>query len=110
SCSPGPRVLIQPRRSGGLRTSSDQSLLELLTACHERIRRFTAMAVALTEPSAQSRPPSEVTDAADGVRRYLAVALPLHAADEELSITPRLRARAPSLAPALDRMCQEHVD
>jgi hemerythrin-like domain-containing protein len=103
-------VLIQPRRAGGLRTSSDQSLLELLMACHERIRRFTAMAVALTEPSARTRPVAEVTEAADGVRRYLAVALPLHAADEELSITPRLRAHQPALVPSLERMCTEHTE
>ena len=102
-------MLLQPRRAGALRTGGDDSLLDLLLACHERIRRFTALAVALAEPAALARPAADVADGADGVRRYLALALPLHVADEDLSLTPRLLARAPATEAALARMHGEHL-
>jgi hypothetical protein len=102
-------VLIQPRRGPLATAGSDESLADLLLACHERIRRFTAMAVALAEPAALTRPAVEIADAADAVRRYLALALPLHVADEDTSLTPRLLAHAPATAAALARMHDEHV-
>lgn len=85
-----------------------ESLGELLLACHARIRRFTALAVALAEPAAAARSPAEVADGADAVRRYLELALPLHAADEDESLAPRLVARVPATAAALARMAAEH--
>jgi hypothetical protein len=104
-------MLLRPRRSAGLaKAGGDDALIDLVLACHERIRRFTAMAVALTEPAALTRPPADVADAADGVRRYLSLALPLHVADEEQSLTPRLREHAPATAAALDRMHAEHLE
>jgi len=62
----------------------------MLLDCHRRIRHFTALAVAL--PDATAVPPAEIASAAAGVVRYFAEALPLHAADEDASIAPRLLA------------------
>lgn len=77
-----------------------------LRACHARIRHFTALAARLAEPA--EAPVEQVRDAADEVRRYFAEALPLHVADEELTIAPRLRGREVDLDRALDRMAEEH--
>lgn len=66
----------------------DTGPLELLLACHERIRRFSALAVKLT--ASANAPPAELAQAAAGVHRYFTVALPLHVLDEDLSIAPRL--------------------
>ncbi len=85
-----------------------ESLTELLLACHARIRRYAAMAETLALPATAARPPAEIADGADGVRRYFEVALPLHVADEELSLTPRLLRHAPTTAAALATMRREH--
>jgi hemerythrin-like domain-containing protein len=61
----------------------------MLLACHERIRSFTAIASRLAE--VQDAAPAEVANAAAGVHRYYTVALPLHEADENESLYPRLR-------------------
>ena len=60
-----------------------------LAACHERIRRFAAMAEAVA--SRPEAPANERAEAAAGVVRYFTIALPLHAADEDDSVRPRLR-------------------
>lgn len=80
--------------------------VELLLECHERIRHFIGVAKRL----AAARGPSdaEVAEAAAAVRRYLAEALPLHAADEEESMVPRLRGRDPAIDGALAVMRREH--
>jgi iron-sulfur cluster repair protein YtfE (RIC family) len=81
-------------------------VVDVLLECHERIRAFTAMAARLA--SASAPPPREVAEAAAKVRRYFADALPLHAADEEESILPRLRGRDPDVDRELAAMHREH--
>lgn len=78
----------------------------LLAECHERIRRFTALAGRLAAP--EGVPPAELAEAARRVIRYFEEALALHAADEDLAIHPRLLAARPDLAEVLDRMTKEH--
>lgn len=84
--------------------------IELLAACHERIRRFAGLAQKLA--AAKGAPEHEVRDVAAAVRRYFDEALPLHVADEEESVIPRLRTRAESatseLAAALERIAEDH--
>lgn len=81
---------------------------ELLFACHGRIRWFTALADRLS--SAEPASEAAITDAARRVHRYHAVALPLHQADEEQSIAPRLeRAATPEVLEAVAKMKREHV-
>jgi len=69
-----------------------EDALELLTACHVRIRHFAAAAVKLAH--AQAAAPEEIRQSANGIYRYLSVSLPLHEADEEDTLRPRLDAVA----------------
>lgn len=69
---------------------TDPTLADLLLACHERIRHFTAVARRIAE--ARGAPLDQIADAAADVHRYFTVAFPLHEADEILSIAPRLTA------------------
>ena len=65
-----------------------ESALDLLLGCHQRIRHFTATAAKLAH--AQGATQDEIRMAAAGVYRYYSVSLPLHEADEEDSLRPRL--------------------
>lgn len=69
-----------------------EDAFDLLTACHVRIRHFTSAAVKLAH--AQAAAPEELQMSAAGVYRYLSVSLPLHEADEEDTLRPRLEAVA----------------
>lgn len=91
----------------GARSGGDDDLVGLLGECHVRIRKFTALARQLA--AATDLPAAEVADAATAVRRYFAEALPLHVADEDLSIVPRLRGRDAAVDAALAAMSEEHV-
>jgi hypothetical protein len=90
--------------------AASEGPVEALLACHRRIRHFTGMAAALA--GASRAPEREIAEAAAAVARYFDEALPLHAADEDLSIAPRLLARAPEgpLRAALATMSAEHVE
>lgn len=78
------------------------ALLDLLHDCHARIRRFGAMAGSIA--AADDAADAEVRDAALAVARYFREALPLHVADEEHSIAPRLH----GVDAALAAMHREH--
>jgi len=94
-------------RSPGLSARPpDDTVLAALLACHERIHRFTALAARLATADGT---PTERAEAGAGVVRYFTVALPLHAADEDLSLAPRLRGRDAAVDAALTQMTAEHV-
>ena len=80
-----------------------------LLECHERIRRFTAMALRLA--ASHAAPLSERVEAARLLQRYFATALPLHVADEDGTVMPRLLAAQPDepLRAALQQMESEHL-
>lgn len=90
----------------GRRAQRSTDLVGLLLDCHERIRRF--MALAQTIALRSDAPHAEVIEACTGVERYFARALPLHVADEEESILPRLRGLDPELDHALSHMHAQH--
>ena len=69
-----------------------EDALQLLTACHARIRHFSTAAVKLAHAQAASA--EDIRMSAAGVYRYLSVSLPLHEADEEDTVRPRLDAVA----------------
>jgi len=69
-----------------------EDAVDLLIGCHQRIRHFTAVAVKLAH--AQDATSDDVRQAAEGVHRYYGVALPLHEADEDQTLEPRLRPAA----------------
>lgn len=72
-----------------------EDAVDLLTGCHQRIRHFTAVAVKLAHAHGAS--PEDIRQAADAVHRYYSVSLPLHEADEDQTLHPRL-------SPAADEM------
>src|SRR5690606_21064266 len=78
-----------------------------LLACHERIRRFVAMAFATA--TREEAPASDIAEACARVRRYFTEALPLHVADEELSVLPRLRGTSAEVDAALATMQEQHA-
>jgi hypothetical protein len=65
-----------------------EDAVDLLTGCHQRIRHFTGVATKLAH--AQGATAEEIRQAAAGVYRYYSVSLPLHEADEEHTLRPRL--------------------
>ncbi len=83
-----------------------EDLAGLLLDCHQRIRRFTALAGRLAAPGDAAS--AELAEAAGRVLRYFEGALPLHAADEDETIRPRLVVARPDLAEVLARMTEQH--
>lgn len=81
-------------------------VVDLLHECHGRIRRFLDLAHALASSSGADE--REIRGAADQIVRYFTSAFPLHVADEDDSISPRLAGREPTLDVALARMRADH--
>lgn len=96
-----------------IRTSPDtaqteETAVDLLLGCHQRIRHFTDVALRLAQnPDASA---GDRTEAAKAVLRYFTVALPLHEADENDSVYPRLRTvlTQGALAEANEAMVDQH--
>jgi iron-sulfur cluster repair protein YtfE (RIC family) len=85
----------------------EQDAIGMLLACHQRIRNFTGIALRLGDTDAAA--PAEVANAAEAVHRYYTVALPLHEADENQSVYPRLRqVLTGDDAHALELMVEQH--
>jgi hemerythrin-like domain-containing protein len=80
-------------------------ILELLMACHSRIRRFTGGLVALCSTPAEDE---RVVPTAEACLRYFREALPLHAQDEEESLLPRVLALPDPPIQALQAMREQH--
>ena len=68
-----------------------QDAVDMLLACHQRIRNFTGIALRLADAAAAG--PEAISNAAEAVHRYYSIALPLHEADENESVYPRLAQR-----------------
>jgi iron-sulfur cluster repair protein YtfE (RIC family) len=88
--------------------AAEAGLVELLLECHERIRRFCALARAAGEPG--DAPVEQVSEACASVERYFGEALPLHVQDEEESILPRLSGHSPEVDRALATMQTQHAE
>lgn len=65
----------------------------LLRACHGRVTHFAELALRLADHPTDSAPGEAVQQAAGKVLRYFDQAAPLHHADEEEDLLPRLRQR-----------------
>ncbi len=85
-----------------------EDAVDLLLECHGRIRYFTELALQLA--TVENARPSEIANAADRVVRYFSIALPLHSADEDESLAPRLRAVGldDQLLEAVEAMTAQH--
>jgi len=91
----------------GHASSKPESALELLTSCHDHIRHFTSSISKLAHSEGSEL--AEISTAAAAAHRYFSVALPLHEADEEDSLRPRLlESGAAEIAPALEAMTHQH--
>jgi iron-sulfur cluster repair protein YtfE (RIC family) len=87
---------------------TEPSLVALLSECHQRIRHFIRLA---GEIAARTEAPLEqVVQACEDVKRYFSIAFPLHVADEEQSVLPRLHPRCPQLEQALNDMPRQHLE
>jgi len=83
-------------------------VVDLFLDCHERIRRFVELARVLGRRG--DLPAAEVEDGCARVARYFRQALPLHVADEEHSVLPRLGGHSARIDDALSRMHRQHED
>ena len=86
-----------------------EDAVSTLLGCHDRIRHFTNMALRLASADHVSN--DDIVSAAGQVHRYFTVALPLHEADENESLHPRLRQAAPEgelAGAAADAMVEQH--
>lgn len=82
-----------------------EGLVDLLTACHERIRYFVGLARSL---DLEAAPLEANVDASARVHRYFVQAFPLHLEDEEEGVFVRLHGRSAAVDQALETMCAEH--
>lgn len=101
-----PMNLVQLKFSEGSDASAPESLVDLLLACHARIRRFARLA-----QTVGARPElsvAEVRAATVLCVRYFADALPLHVRDEEDSLWPRLLERNEALSSTIAVMKAQH--
>lgn len=91
---------------GSPRTGGDEprGVVPRLLDCHERIRRFTALAVKLG--GADEAPADEVRQAASMTLGYFVRSLPHHSADEDESIAPALAGAG--VDAALATMTEQH--
>lgn len=92
---------------GGARFGAGpEDLAQLLLACHQRIRSFSALALRIG--SEEGLGAVELREGCERVARYFTEALPLHVKDEEEGLIPQLRGREPELDRALEQMASEH--
>lgn len=88
------------------RADDSADLVNLLEDCHRRIRHFVVLA---REAALRTDAPlDQVRQACADVERYFSEALPLHVADEEESIAPRLRGLSIEVDRALEVMESQH--
>ncbi len=95
---------IKPLQAAADKT---ETAAEMLLGCHQRIRYFTAVSARLAD--ADPRVTAEIAEAAEAVHRYFTVALPLHEADENESLHPRLSGAGAPVAIASEEMVRQHA-
>jgi hemerythrin-like domain-containing protein len=74
----------------GKESPQPKNALEMLLDCHVRIRHF--MQLSRTLALAEFAPAGEIAETAAAIYRYFDLALPLHEADENETLFPRLQA------------------
>lgn len=81
---------------------------EMLSACHERVRRSLDLLARLHAHVGQHGVDSQAREAAADVLRYFDLAGPAHHEDEERHVLPRLRGAG--LAALAERLHAEHAE
>jgi len=95
----------------GIRTTNlavqNETPTDLLVGCHDRIRHFTSVVRKLAH--AEGSPETEISAAAESAYRYFTISLPLHEADEEQSVRPRLLEKGSGeVRAAVEAMTHQH--
>lgn len=65
--------------------------IELLLACHDKVRRFTTLSLRLRDHVERDGADAQAADAAQSILRYFDLAAPLHHDDEDLDLFPALK-------------------
>ncbi len=83
--------------------------IAMLCACHDKVRRFSALSLKLAEHVALHGADAEAQTAAQAILRYFDHAAPLHHADEEQDLFPALLSLSrPALHATLTELTQQH--
>jgi len=83
---------------------------EMLSACHDRVRRSLALLQRLDLHVKRTGVDGQAQDAARDVLRYFSVAAPAHHADEELHVVPALMASGePQALATATQLLSDHV-
>lgn len=83
--------------------------IELLLACHEKVRRFTTLTCKLRDHVALNGADAQAAEAAQSILRYFDMAAPLHHEDEDLDLFPALmRLGHTSLNRQIEILSDEH--
>lgn len=93
----------------GEHSPASSTPLEMLQGCHARIRHFVQLSRTLAEAADASQ--NDIAETAASLTRYFAEALPLHEADENQTLFPRLYDVAPLGSPlreAATTMVEQH--
>lgn len=97
------RPLLQP-----VAPSIDDPM-ELLRACHDKVRRFAGLTLRLREHLSRSGPDAQAQEAAQSILRYFDIAAPLHHQDEDENLFPALKSlMQPPLTACIDEVAAEH--
>ncbi|WP_024304393.1 hemerythrin domain-containing protein [Pseudogulbenkiania sp. MAI-1] len=83
--------------------------LEMLVACHDKVRHFCSLLDKLPGYLAEHGVTPALQGSVDGILRYFDVAGPAHHADEEEELFPLLRQRLPDTDTPLSRLAADHV-
>ncbi|MFZ5439282.1 MAG: hemerythrin domain-containing protein [Myxococcota bacterium] len=86
-------------------TAEGRDVVEVLLEAHVELRHQLAHADALARASVTA----DARETAEGLSDYLECMLPLHCADEDRSLAPRLRGRHPVVDDALHQMERQHL-
>jgi len=90
--------------------ASFDSPLEMLEACHDRVRRTLDLLVRLQAHLAEHGITDQARSAATDILRYFDIAGPAHHEDEERHVLPRLRSsQAPELKALAERLHADHA-
>ena len=85
--------------------------IELLQACHDKVRHFAALSLRLRNHLAKQGIDTQAQEAATSILRYFDLAAPLHHDDEEQDLFPALRTLGSAkLCARIDQVESEHED
>lgn len=82
--------------------------LDMLYACHDKVRRFCGQLDALPAYLAEHGRSQAAINTIDGIVRYFDLAGPAHHQDEEDELFPLILERLPESAPKIEQLLGEH--